>query len=84
MVILHCSKFSYLHWRSLLYIFEVVSLGFDVVFSVLVKRLAGKGISELMWPRLYVHVCGWCRGDCGVEAAEDGEGERRISDHVTA
>jgi len=32
---------------GLLYIFEVVSPGFDFVFSVLVKRLAGESISEM-------------------------------------
>jgi len=35
MVILHCSKFRYLHQPlGLLYIFVVVSPGFDFVFSV--------------------------------------------------
>ena len=32
---------------GLLYVFVVVSLGFDFVFSVLVKRLAGKRISKM-------------------------------------
>ena len=29
-------------------------------------------------------ACDWRRGDCGTEAAEDGEGKRRISNHVAA
>jgi len=45
MVILHCGKLVIFASRGLLYIFVVVSPGFDFVFSVLVKRLAGKSIS---------------------------------------
>jgi len=40
MVILHCSKFSYLHWL-------VLWLLVLIVFSVLVKTLAGNSIFEI-------------------------------------
>ena len=41
-----------------MYIFVVVSCGFDVVFSVLAKRLAGKSISDLT----YIVSSGMCGG----------------------
>jgi len=46
MVILHCSKFSYLP-RFIVYFVVVSPFGF--VFSVLVKRLAGKSTSEMTY-----------------------------------
>jgi len=49
MVILHCSKFSYFPLAKVYCIFCCFSPGFDFVFSVLVKRLAGKSLSKMTY-----------------------------------
>jgi len=49
MIILRCSKFSYSCSPRFIYIFVVLSPGFDFIFSVLVKRFAGKSISEMTY-----------------------------------
>ena len=46
-VIVLCSKFSYLRLPRFIVYFCGCSAGCDFVFSVLVKRLAGKSISEI-------------------------------------
>ena len=49
MLILHCSKFSYLHQPRFIVYFCGCSPGFDFVFSLLAKRLARKSMSEIIY-----------------------------------
>jgi len=49
MGILHCSKFSYSRLPRFIVYFCGCSPGFYFVFSILVKRLARKSISEMTW-----------------------------------